>query len=213
MPITALWLQEKISIHKVESILPRQLGFSGLFLLVLVTIAYLQISNGVFLKKGIDAITGKRLGMKDITLDMYGWKELASHFEELYHADTLAGNINNDVAIVSYRWFPAANIDHYVARPIGLDVMTIGTLERTHKYAWITSAKGGFNKGMDAYFISSSYDFADPLTMYGEYFQNIESPDTIPIYRNDILVNHFYVWRMRNLVKIPPADLTGENLQ
>lgn len=212
IPVIALWLQRKVESNSSRSIFPWQVFLSALFLLIVVSGAYLQISRGVFLHKGIDSVTGKRLGIKDITLDMYGWKELGSQFKELYHSDTLSHQINDKVVIISHRWFPAANIDHYVARPLGVDVLTIGSLERTHKYAWITSSKGGLNVGMDAYFISSSYDFADPLTLYADYFQDISTPDTIPIYRNNILVNHFYIWRMKDLVNIPPPELTGENL-
>lgn len=213
IPLVALWLRQQTAPGREGKLVPVPLRWaSGYFVMVLL-IAVLQLSQGLFLNKGIDAQTGKRLGIKDITLDMYGWRQLSNQFEKLYTHDLQNRNMGNDPVIISQRWFPAANIDYYVARPSGIKVLTLGVLERTHKYAWITQQRGSYHLGMDAYFISSSYDFADPCAMYTEFFTTIESPDTIPVYRKDLLVEYFYVWRMKDLVKIPPADLTGKDLQ
>ncbi|MBK9357059.1 MAG: glycosyltransferase family 39 protein [Bacteroidales bacterium] len=186
---------------------------NGLFFLVIVvSAALIQINLGWFLNKGIDRTTGKRLGIKDITLDLYGWEQLHQQFTGIYRQDTASGRMPKDAVIISQRWFPAANLDYYVARPMGLKLLTLAESERTHKYAWITQFRGGFIPGMDAYYFSSSYDFSDPKGHYSDLFKEIGQPDTIPVYRNDKLVMYHYVWRLKGLKSMPPDRLTGKDL-
>ena len=212
VPLAALYVRN-LTEKGIKGLLFPPIVKGALFFLALViTVAMLQINQGWFLNKGIDAKTGKRIGIKDITLDLYGWKQLHDGFATIYNQDTISGHMEKDAIILSQRWFPAANIDYYVARPMGIKLLTLSEIERTHKYAWITQYRGGFYPGMDAYFFSSSYDFADPNNYYKDYFIRIEQPDTIPVYRNNRLVMYHYVWRLRGLVTIPPDSLTGSDL-
>lgn len=211
IPMAALYLtnlQERRKVNKYfPGILKWAIGFTGFIILG----ALLQLYQGVFFNKGIDPKTGKRYGMKDITLDMYGWKQLNTKFTAIYNCDLSSGTMDKDAVIISHRWFPAANLDYYVARDKNIRVMTMAPVDRAHKYAWITEYRGGYKEGMDAYFISSSYDFKSPLELYTEYF-TIGQPDTIPIYRKDLLVKQFYVWRMKDLRKIPSGfTITDSN--
>ncbi len=205
IPLAALLLRHFTKCGRLGKVLPNALKWSLGFMVIFLTVALLQIFNGTFLNKGIDQKTGKRLGIKDITLDMYGWKQLGIGFSKLYHADLQTGMMDSTAVIISHRWFPAANIDYYVARDLDIKVQTMAPLERTHKYAWITGFRGGFHKGMDAYFISSSYDYQNPHHLYDDYF-TLDKADTIPIYRNKVLVEYYYIWRMRDLKKLPPTD-------
>lgn len=205
IPIAALWLRNFTRCGNLGKVLPNALKWSLSFITVFLTIALLQIFNGTFLNKGIDQETGQRLGIKDITLDMYGWKQLNAGFTKLYRSDLQSGEMDSTAVIISHRWFPAANIDYYVARDLDIKVLTMAPLERTHKYAWITGYRGGFKPGMDAYFISSSYDYQDPHHIYDQYF-TIDKADTISVIRQNVLVEYFYVWRMRNLKKPPTID-------
>lgn len=205
IPLAALWLRQLTQGGKKQQVLPKALKWSMGFIIILLCTALLQIFSGLFLNKGINPDTGKRLGIKDITLDMYGWKQLGGKFYELYTADLESGRMDSSVTIISHRWFPAANIDYYLARDLEIKVLTMAPLERTHKYAWISGYRGGLKPGMDAYFISSTYDFQNPHHLYDDYF-TIEKADTIPIYRQKVLVEYFYIWRMRDLKKLPPVD-------
>ncbi len=205
IPLAALMLRHFTKCGHLGKMLPNTLKWSLGFIVIFLTVALLQIFNGTFLNKGIDQQTGKRLGIKDITLDMYGWKQLGTGFSKLYHTDLQTGMMDSTAVIISHRWFPAANIDYYVARPNDITLHTMAPLDRTHKYAWISGYRGGFNPGMDAYFITSSYDYQDPHHLYDQYF-TIEKADTIPIYRQKVLVEYFYIWRMRNLKELPPQE-------
>lgn len=205
IPVAAIWLRHKSEYGRVGKVIPKYAQFALAFFLLILTLAILQFSHGIIFNKGINPYTGKRKGLKDITLDMYGWKQLEAQFSELNQTDLANGVMDSNAVIISHRWFPAANIDYYVAQPNSIDVLTLAPIERTHKYAWITALKGGYKIGMDAYFISSSYDFQDPHHLYTEYF-NILPPDTLSIYRKDLLVEYFYVWRMKDMKKLPPDD-------
>ena len=212
MPLAAYYLRVKGKGNKAASLFPGPLRWAAGLIAIVLTGALLQINQGWFLNKGIDKDSGKRLGIKDITLDMYGWKQLSTGFSRIYHSDTSSGRMKRDAIIVSQRWFPAANLDYYVARPLGISLLTLAEIERTHKYAWITQARGGFKPGMDAYFFSSSYDFADPAPLYKDYFEVIDKPDIIPVFRNQKLVMYHYVWRMHNLINLPPASHDGRDV-
>ena len=205
IPLAALYLRNITLKVREEKPFPPLIKAALAFLVLLITIALLQFSQGWFLNKGINPETGKRLGIKDITLDMYGWEQLHDGFKPVYEQDTASGNMQKSAIILQQRWFPAANLDYYVARPLGIKLLTLGNIERTHKYAWITEYRGGFHLGMDAYYFSSSYDYSDPNGQYSDYFTSIESPDTIPVYRNGLLVEYHYVWRMKGMKKI--ADI------
>lgn len=213
IPLAALYLRNITKDGLAGRLFAAPVKYALSILVIVLSAALIQINQGWFFNKGIDATSGRRLGIKDITLDVYGWEQLHIGFAGQYREDTASGHMRNDAVILSQRWFPAANIDYYVARPLGIRLLTLGELERTHKYAWITQFRGGFYPGMDAYYFSSSYDFSDPNGQYKDYFTRIEQPDTIPVYRNKKLVMYHYVWRMRGLIEVPPDSLTGKDLQ
>lgn len=202
IPLAALYLRNFTLKGREGKRFPPMIKSALGFLVLLITVALLQFSQGWFLNKGINPETGKRLGIKDITLDMYGWEQLHDGFMPVYDQDTASGRMSKDAVILQQRWFPAANLDYYVARPLGITLLTLADIERTHKYAWITQYRGGFHLGMDAYYFSSSYDFSDPNGQYADYFTSIEAPDTIPVYRNGLLVEYHYVWRMKGMSRI-----------
>ncbi len=205
IPLAALYLRESTLKGREGRLIPPIVKGALGFLILLIMVALLQFSQGWFLNKGINPETGKRLGIKDITLDMYGWEQLYDGFKLVYEQDTVSGRMGKDAVILQQRWFPAANLDYYVARPLGIKLLTLADIERTHKYAWITQYRGGFHLGMDAYYFSSSYDFSDPNGLYKDYFTAIDTPDTIPVYRNGLLIEYHYVWRLKSMKKT--ADL------
>jgi hypothetical protein len=199
--IAAAYLEE-LSVKKLKKVLfPVPIQFSLYFLLIILIFGVGQINYGwLNLDKSSDV---KTLGKNDFSLDMYGWEQLGEKFSNIVEHDKKQNLIDTNAVIISYRWFPAANLDYYVARQLNKKVLSIGSLERIHKYAWINKKRGGFNKGMDAYFITTSRDFKDPYDLYENYFEKIEPADTIPIIRNSKNVKNFFVYRMIDLQGIP----------
>ena len=70
--------------------------------------------------------------------------------------------------------------------------MGLGGLESIHKYAWINNYRGGFHKGMNAYYITNSRNFKDPNVYYENEFESITPLDTIPIERGGRMARYFF---------------------
>jgi Dolichyl-phosphate-mannose-protein mannosyltransferase len=182
-----------------QKIFPVVMQLPLYFLLLVFIVGIGQIKGGWFIKAG-DA-SNPKLGKKDISLDMYGWSQLGKKFKTIHQQDLKENKIDSNAVFISYRWFPAANLDYYVAKPCKMQVMAIGGLEKIHKYAWINKIRGGFTPGMDAYFLTSSRDFHNPNKLYPGYFKEIYLSDTIPIIRNGQKVKNFYVYHLKGLKK------------
>lgn len=118
----------------------------------------------------------------DVSLDMYGWKQLGTEFkniqqeqENLYDLSRGKEGMPPGAALLATRWFPAAHLDYYVAGPAGTVVKTTGPTEKTHKYEEITALRGGIDPHEPMYYIQSN---RYPQTLHGTV-----PLDTVIIYR------------------------------
>lgn len=185
--------------------MPLTIWISATLLAVILLAGILQIKLGLFIHdKSTDPF---RKGRADFSLDMYGWRQLGDTFSNIYMQEQQAGRMQKNAPLVSYRWFPAANLDFYVAKPLGTFVLAAGSLERIHKYAWINQSRGGFKLGSDAWYLTSSRDFTNPQELLGSNYQTIELTDTLPIIRNEDTVMFYYAFKLKNLLKIPENEL------
>ena len=172
----------------------------GLLALVII-LGVMQIKGGMlFYDEGDEP---ENLGQKDVSLDMYGWRQLSVKFAQIVADEEVKGNIAPKSPFISSRWFPAANIDYYLASPLGIDVLGLGSLNGLHKYTWITERRGGFEPGMDAWFLTVSRDFKDPQRMHGKRFDEIELAYTIPIYRNNKHVMNAFFYYLKDMKVLP----------
>jgi len=144
----------------------------------------------------------KDFGIQDITLELSTWKKTGEAFAQLSQHAEKSGQIQPNAPIVASRWFPAANLDMYVAKPTNRKLLAIGSMERIHKYAWINVSRGGFYFGMDAWYITDNYDFTDPFRI-AAYFETISPPDTIQITRNKEICKEVYVYKLKNMQNSP----------
>ncbi len=195
--IAAVFLRNYYSKNTKIILFPFTIKLSISVLIIIIILGVGQINFGLInLDKNTEPT---KLGENDFSLDLYGWKQLGEKFEKIRDKDIENNDMNSDATIVSYRWFPAANFDYYVARPLEMKLFAFNKLERIHKYAWINKYRGGLQKGMDAYFISSSRDYLSPFDLYGKYFSSIEISDTIQINRGGKNVMKYFVFRMKDL--------------
>lgn len=169
---------------------------SALLLLGIILIAgVIQIQYGLFIKpvpeKGIFR------GKNDFSLDMYGWKQLGEKFSAVKMRDESAGLIPINAPILSFRWFPAANLDYYVARPGNTHVLACGTFERIHHFAWMNNYRGNLITGDDAWYLVSGRDYKKPEEICEGDWTEIIPADTIPIIRSRDTVMFFMVYRMK----------------
>lgn len=131
---------------------------------------------------------------EDPTIEMYGWKQLRERFEVKYKEDLAENKISKNFIMISYRWFPAAHLDYYVANPLGIKLYCAGTLERIHKFSWINNYRGKPILHSDAYFIFPSNDPKNPNEVAPAYYNNYFLDDSIPVFRNKEIVKFYYVY-------------------
>jgi len=143
----------------------------------------------------------------DITAEMYGWDKLRDKMAIVFENDSIEQKMSPDAYIVSRKWFPAAHLDYYVASHLEKKFLAYNILDDIHKYAWINKERGGAAVGSDAYYITTSLNFKDPLELYHQNWETIDPPDTIGIYRNKKIAKEVYIYRMHNLIKVPTFDL------
>ena len=145
------------------------------------------------------------LGRNDFTLDMYGWRQLEMKFATLREQKIAEGVMKQEDGIVADEWFPLANLDYYVARPLGMKVMGIGYPEKLHKYLWINDERGGFLKGEDFWFLTDSRYLKNPNGLYPGGFEAIELVDTITIERSGKPAKNFFVYTCKGLIYMQPT--------
>ena len=172
------------------------------FLLLTLVVGVAEIKTG-FLP--LDRHTEpETLGSDDFTLDMYGWRQLGEKFTDLRETAIAKGTMKETDGIVADEWFPLANLDYYVARPLGLRVMGLGWLQWLHKYVWINEERGGFHLGESYWFLSDSRYPKNPQKLYLWYFEEIDLIGVIEIERCGKPVKNFYVYGCKNLKVLPP---------
>lgn len=200
LPVAALYIRS----HQNDkpSLFPKSLFFALLVQLVVISAAMLQIKTGLIPLEKLKTPEGNS---RDFSLDLYGWSQLGEKFKLLADTYEQKGEIQKDAIIVSWRWFPAANLEYYAALPSGRKVLASGSLAEIHKYAWINQLHGGFKLNSDAWYITSSLDFRDPALLSPLHYEKTFPADTIPIERGGKTAYHFYVYRLKNL-QSKPAD-------
>lgn len=139
------------------------------------------------------------LGRDDFTLDMYGWRQLETKFADLREAKIQEGLMDEENGIVASQWFPLANLDYYVARPLGMRVMGLGEPGNLHKYLWINEARGGFHPGESYWFLTDSRYLKKPNELYPNQFDSIELVGIIPIERGGKTAKNFFVYACKGL--------------
>lgn len=145
------------------------------------------------------------VGRDDFTVDMYGWRQLGEKFSDFRAQKIAEGVMKKEDGIVANQWFPLANLDYYVARPLGMRVMGLGWPEQLHKYLWINDERGGFHLGENYWFLSDSRYPKDPKETYQWFFKEIELVGVIEIERCGKPAKNFFVYTCKDLLDQPPT--------
>jgi len=193
IPLAALWLR-----NQGNSLLPKAVKSSLAFVTLLILLSAAQIFTGFIPLESFYKTKGG-MGEKDLSLEVFGWKQLHKEFNTLAGKYEKAGLMPPGAPIVSYRWFPAANYSYYAARGTGRYVMAAGDTNAIHKFVWINQLHGGFKLNTDAWYITSSRDFHHPGNLSKLYYEKILPPDTITVVRAGKTAYCFYVFRFKNL--------------
>lgn len=201
--LTACWLCNKNPQSNGSFQLPKSIIAALCILILTVGVGIAEINTGFIpLDRHTDP---EMLGRNDFTLDMYGWRQLETKFAVLREQKITEGVMKKEDGIVADEWFPLANLDYYVARPLGMKVMGIGYIEKLHKYLWINEERGGFQKGEDFWFLTDSRYLKNPNGLYPGGFESIEFIDTITIERGGKPAKNFFVYACKGLIYIQPT--------
>lgn len=208
--LASAYLSEINKNKPTKQIIPIGIKSALYFLGIVIIVALLQIYIGIinFSKDGYTDPT--KLGEKDISLQIFGWRQIGPEFKDIVEEDLRENNMGPNIGLISYRWFPMANLDYYAAHPIGINAYAVGPISEIHKYYWINEKRGGFKLGMDAYYITTSYDFRHPKHGITKYFNKTEIADTIFIKRGNKHVMNAFVFRMKNMKSLPETKRPGK---
>jgi len=139
-----------------------------------------------------------RKGEGDITLDVYGWKDISKAFDSIYFSSHSKADINSTV-ILSDKWFPAAHIEYYVAKPLGIPTVAVGPVDDIHQYHWLNQQHGLPGGEKDVYIISPSNCLAQQKVFTVLSNSMPSKTDTIIQYRNKEAARKFYIYYYRKV--------------
>ena len=195
--LSSKWLSEKLPINR-KKVINTLLG-ANVLLVLAVLLGVIQINYGVLYppKKGEDP---RKLGTDDVSLDMYGWHQAGVKFQQFLKKEGIEEKDYDKVKIISNNWFPAANMDFYIAHPLKIDLLVSGKLQQTHKYYWINKTRK-IHAGDKFFYITSSQYYCDPEKLIGK-FSRIVPRDTIQIKRNGNTVKNLFIFEMMDSVEI-----------
>lgn len=201
--LAAAWLSDKYEQKENHFIVPKSIAASLSIVAIVVIFGAIEIKTGIV---PLSPYTEPdKLGKDDFTLDMYGWKQLETKFATLREEKIAEGTMNEEDGIVADEWFPLANLDYYVAHPLGMKVMGLGYPSMIHKYLWINEERGGFKRDESYWFLSDSHYMKDPYAMYQWAFHEITPIDTIQIERCGKPAKNFFVYSCKKMHSLPPT--------
>lgn len=209
MFIAAAFLENnKITDSGKPKIIPSPLSNSLLFLLLAMSLLFTHYFTGLLVP---DYKTDKteRIGNRDFTLDYYGWRTLSAEFRKIRERDVQDKTMSENSFILASDWANAAHSDFYLASPNNMVVKTIGRIEDTRKYAWITGEHGTFKYGENAYYIESSRDYPNAVNLALHYFSEHQKIKSIYIKKLGKPVLRFDIYRLKNLNRIPDRELSS----
>jgi hypothetical protein len=140
------------------------------------------------------------VGKGDVTLDMYGWNQMREGFAKVRDSLVVRNEMKADDGIIALKWFPAANMDYYIATPLGINLYALGDLNQIHKYYWINEFRGGLQEGKNYWFINQSCNYYEPDGWQLQpYFEQITPVDTFAIYRGGHVAEYIFVYKLEGL--------------
>jgi Dolichyl-phosphate-mannose-protein mannosyltransferase len=191
--LAAAWLDERKTVSEISRD-SRLLTTSAITVgaLVILTVLLIHVYPGTFGKHD-----KKRFGEDDFTLDLSGWGRFSGSFREWLTAEEQSGRLPYGLPIVSNKWFPAAHIEYYVARPLDRPVIGVGRVVDLHQYNWLNLERPTLAPGDSALcIVPSNY----PMILHESYYLNFTSIDLLRVfysYRGGRMSRYFTVYLLK----------------
>jgi len=200
IPIAGAYLaaqQENMTgIYRIPTVIIAAL----LLLIIAVGVGTFEIKTGCIQSLFVseEPMDMTKVGDGDATLDLYGWDQMREGFASVRDSLVATGEMQADEGIIALNWFPAANIDYYIARPLGMQLYAIGDMDNIHKYHWINEKRGGPQKGGNYWFINRTHNYSDPCWRLKPNFEKVIPVDTFAVYRSGRVVEYVFVYKLKN---------------
>ena len=201
IPLTALYIRnrKKNQITNMPAVIRWALGLTtGILVAAILLINYWPGSLG---KTQLP-----EWGKGDVTLDMSGWRQIGNKFSEVYKKDQQLWQSNAPSTIFADYWFPAAHLQFYVASPLQLPVMAVGSMGDIHHFAWLNQRLTPLKKGANAYYITISNFYEPPPAELLAYFESASQPALISQTRSGVVVRYVYIYTLINYKGGMPAN-------
>lgn len=190
IPLGAAWVTDKANRR-----IPRLVTVAVGLVAVVAALGLVHIQTG-FLTPGQTVDDAK----KDVTLDMYGWRDAGEGFREWLESTDQAPQ---QVVLIGSGWFPTAHYDRYVATPVGAKTCAFGSLQHIHKYAWIHNLRGMPKPEETFFYVTDSRNYKSPKDALGGKWAGAQRVLSIPITRGGNVV------KTVDFFKLDPFDPTA----
>lgn len=202
--LVAAQLSDKYEIKDGFVIIPKSIIASLSVLVFVLIFGVTEIKTGFIpLNFSERSKTIQRYGEGDFTLDMYGWRKIKPEFQVIRDELIEEGKMEKDDGMIALKWYPLANLDYYVAYPLGINMYGFNNPSEIHKYSWINKERGDLKLGEDYWFLTESYDYYEPNKYLKPYFNEIIPTDTITIERCGKSAKYVFVYMLKDLKKMP----------
>ena len=185
IPISAIYLSKRKKTNYIYYIVG--------FIMLLSLIGTGVVNENWFIKPNKNVIPEK-LGKNDPTLDMFGWDQIKDKLVAIEKKDKRLAHL----PLVSYKWFPGAHLDYYVANPTNKNIYVLGNIDAIHKYYWINQKKRPLVEGEDAIYITHSRNFRSPTKTMSNYFRENELMSKFPVIRGGETVEYGYIYLVKS---------------
>lgn len=200
----AAQLSEKYEVNDGYLTIPKSIVASLSVLAFILVFVVAEIKTGFIpLNFSERSKTVQRYGEGDFTLDMYGWRKIRPEFQDIREKYVANGEMESDDGMIALKWYPLANMDYYVAYPLGINMYGFRGPSEIHKYAWINKERGDLELGEDYWFLTESFDYYEPNKYLKPYFKDIVPVDTITIERCGKPAKYVFVYMLKDLKKKP----------
>ncbi len=207
----AAQLSDKYEVDNNSMLVPKSIIVAMTVLSFILIFGVVEIKTGFIpLNFSERSKTVQRYGEGDFTLDMYGWRQIKPEFQEIREDAIAEGKMKESDGMLALNWYPLANLDYYVAYPLGIDIYGFRNPSFIHKYAWINKERGDLKLANDYWFLTESFDYYEPNKYLKPYFEEIVPADTITIERSGKPAKYVFVYMLKDLKKMPQTWFEAE---
>lgn len=195
----AAHLSEKQLVKDGKTMIPKSIVASICVMVVVLFLGVVEIKTGVVPLRFTEKSSSLRHWNEgDFTSTIYGWRKIKPEFEKIRQDKVNQGLMKETDGMVNLFWYPLANLDYYVANPLGISMFGIGDMQSLHKYSWINKCRGGLQKGSDYWFLTESSDYYEPKRYLVDCFEEIIPCDTIVVDRCGTPAKYVFVYMCRD---------------